>query len=87
MRSRWERTPKKDSSPVHDARLGSGRHSVYTAAVTVNRPLATMLRPPAPLLALLLAALIVLSGCGQTGPLYLPDDQTETKSNAKKRTE
>lgn len=46
-----------------------------------------MLRPPAPLLALLLAALIVLSGCGQTGPLYLPDDQDETKSNTKKHTE
>jgi len=26
---------------------------------------------------LLLASLILLGGCGQTGPLYLPDEQQE----------
>ena len=29
------------------------------------------------LVLLILASLILLGGCGQTGPLYLPDEQQE----------
>jgi predicted small lipoprotein YifL len=37
-------------------------------------------RPPRPLRGALaaLAALVPLAGCGQTGPLFLPDDESTT---------
>lgn len=44
-----------------------------------------MSRPVLPLLAVLLAALLALFACGQTGPLYLPDEPADSTQNAKKR--
>jgi len=35
------------------------------------------------LIALLLAAFFLLTGCGQKGPLYLPDDTQKSSSPAK----
>ncbi|KAA3629208.1 MAG: lipopeptide [Proteobacteria bacterium] len=46
-----------------------------------------MPRPAFALFALLLATLLALSACGQTGALYLPDDQSETVQRDKKQPE
>lgn len=42
-------------------------------------------RPLFALLALMLASLLALSACGQTGPLYLPDDQTDSTRGDRNR--
>ncbi|GLZ85069.1 hypothetical protein Pres01_11200 [Metapseudomonas resinovorans] len=59
-----------------------GGGSVYSGTIHVFCKDSVMKRLHAPFVALL-AAVCLLAGCGQKGPLYMPDDEKAAKEHQK----